>query len=251
MSKEDGIKPKIRASVAMAVYNGERYIDEQIESILQMMDANDELIISYDTSNDNTLNIIREYEANDSRVKVIFDKGHSVESNFNTAVMHCNGKYIFLSDQDDVWINDKINVMCKYFKSHPDVKILISDGYMSDEKLNTISTIFEQIKPHKSGVRNFIKGSYLGCQMAFDSSIKKLIWPVKVTPPLPHDLWLGVLGSYYGKVEIIDDKLIRHRLHGDNYTESSKMKFVPMIQERLLFLNELIKRINRNKRLRA
>ena len=251
MNNEEGAKSKIRASIAMAVYNGERYIDEQIESILEMMDEHDELIVSYDTSSDNTLNIIKQYEKEDNRVKVVFDKGHSVESNFNNAVKHCKGRYIFLSDQDDVCINNKINVMCSYFSSHPEVKILISDGYMTDEKLNTISTIFEQIKPHKSGVRNFVKGSYLGCQMAFDSSIKKLVWPVKVTPPLPHDLWLGVLGSHYGKVEIIEDKLIRHRLHGDNYTESSKMKLVPMIKERVLFLDELVKRIRRNKRLRA
>ena len=70
----------------MAVYNGEKYIEEQIDSILDMMEENDELIISYDKSQDRTLDIIKAYEAKDKRVKVVYDDGRSVESNFNNAV---------------------------------------------------------------------------------------------------------------------------------------------------------------------
>lgn len=71
---------EIRASVAMAVCNGEKYIEQQIDTIVDMMASNDELIISYDESKDRTLEIIRKYEKDDKRIKVVYDEGHSVES---------------------------------------------------------------------------------------------------------------------------------------------------------------------------
>lgn len=231
----------------MAVYNGEEYLREQIDSILQMMTSNDELVISYDESSDSSLSIIREYANKDRRVKIVYDRGHSVESNFNNAVKYCCGKYIFLSDQDDVWINDKINVMCQFFENNPSIKVLISDGYYTNDKLEKQISMYKALPPKKSAFRNWMKGSYLGCQMAFASTIKKIVWPVRVSPPIPHDLWLGVLGSFYGQVGIINDKLILHRLHGDNYSTTSKMKLLPLIKERTLFAYELVKRIKKNK----
>lgn len=232
----------IRASIAMAVYNGEKYLNEQIDSIIKMMQYNDELVISYDESQDNTLSIINEYSANDSRVRVVYDSGHSVESNFNNAVANCRGKYIFLADQDDVWIADKINVMVDYFKKNPEIKILISNGDLVNEELEPIGELFKEYKISGNPIRNFIKGTYLGCQMAFDSQLTAKVWPVKVNPPLPHDLWLGVKGAQYGKIGLIDKKLILHRIHKDNYSNTSKMNLVGVIKNRWLFLTELILR---------
>ena len=233
---------EIRASVAMAVCNGEKYIEQQIDTIVDMMASNDELIISYDESKDRTLEIIRKYEKDDKRIKVVYDEGHSVESNFNNAVANCNGKYIFLADQDDVWINNKIDVMVNYFERHDRCVVLISDGYLSHENLETIGELFETYNASASAIRNFVKGTYLGCQMAFRATITDKVWPVKVTPPLPHDLWLGVRGAHYGKVELLNDKLIKHRLHTDNYSNTSKMKIWGVISNRAQFLGELLRR---------
>ena len=99
----------IRASIAMAVYNGENFLREQIDSILALMSEQDELIISYDKSTDNTWNIIVERSRADSRIKVVMNKNKAgVISNFNNCIACCNGEYIFLADQDDIWINNKI-----------------------------------------------------------------------------------------------------------------------------------------------
>ena len=94
-----------KISVAMAVYNGSKYIRQQIDSILPQLREGDELIISYDESQDDTLEIIRTYERKDARVKVFTDPGSGVTDNFNNAISHCTGDYIFLSDQDDVWLD--------------------------------------------------------------------------------------------------------------------------------------------------
>ncbi len=231
---------EIRASVAMAVYNGEKYIKEQIDSIIGMMSKDDELIISYDESSDHTLEIITDYARKDSRIKIVYDNGHSVESNFNCAVDNSQGRYIFLADQDDIWINNKIDEMIMYFDENPECVVLICDGYLTDSKLNNLQGIFEKYKTTANPLRNFIKGSYLGCQMAFKSSIKKNVWPVSTNPPLPHDLWLGVKGAKYGKIALIDKKLIKHRLHEENYSNTSKMKLSDVIKNRYLFLKKLL-----------
>lgn len=230
----------IRASVAMAAYNGEKYIREQIDSIVKMMSNDDELVISYDKSSDDTLKIITSYAEKDHRIKIVFDSGKSVESNFNNAVANCSGEYVFLSDQDDVWINDKINTMVEYFINHKECVVLIANGYITNENLEIKDELFEQYSTTPNPIRNFIKGTYLGCQMAFRSSIKDRVWPVSVIPPLPHDLWLGVKGAQFGKVCLLQEKLIMHRLHEDNYTNTSKMKLLGVIKNRILFLNKLL-----------
>lgn len=232
----------VRASVAMAVYNGEKYIKDQIDSIIELMMPDDELVISYEESTDSTLSIIHEYTSKDSRIRLTFDKGHSVEENFNNAVANCTGEYIFLSDQDDVWINDKINIMVKYFEEHPRCVVLISDGYNTDQNLINREEMFKCNHTTPNPIRNFVQGTYLGCQMAFRNNIADKVWPVCTNPPLPHDLWLGVCGARYGDVCLIEKKLIKHRLHNDNYSNTSKMSIGGVIKNRMLFVKELIKR---------
>lgn len=231
-----------RASVAMAVYNGEKYLAEQIDSILALMGEQDELVISYDVSTDQTLQIIQGYAGKDTRVKIVLDDGKGLESNFNNAVKHCSGKYIFLADQDDVWINNKIEEMVQFFEKNRDAVVLISDGYITDSHLKIRDTIFKALHTTPSPLFNFVKGSYLGCQMAFCTSIRDKVWPVRENPPLPHDLWLGVQGAKYGKVKLLHKYLIKHRLHDANYTLTSKMKFMAVIQNRVLFFKEYLKR---------
>lgn len=230
----------MRASVVLAAYNGEKYLAEQIDSILDMMSQKDELIISYEISGDRTLEIIQRYAEKDTRIRLVYDSGHSVESNFNNAVMYSNGKYIFLADQDDVWIHDQINKMVDYFEEHHDVKVLIGNGYITDEYLNVLGELFNEYHTSTNPIRNFIRGTYLGCQMAFTSDIKNLVWPVCVDPPLAHDLWLGVCGAKYGKIAKLDEKLIMHRLHSDNYSNTSKMSLWGVVKNRFLFFRKLL-----------
>lgn len=120
--------------------------------------------------------------------------------------------------------------MVDYFKKNLEIKILISNGDLVNEKLEPIGELFKDYKISGNHIRNFIKDIYLGCQMAFDSQLISKVWPVKVNPPLPHDLWLGVKESQYGKIGLIDKKLILHRIHKDNYSITSKMNLVGVIK---------------------
>ena len=236
----------IRASVAMAVYNGEQFINEQIDSILQMLGEHDELIISYDESTDNTWDIIKAYADSDKRIKVVNDNGRSVESNFNNAVRHCRGSYIFLADQDDVWINNKIDRFTRDFEENSDVVIVIGDGYITDADLNKTDSLFFKYHIKTGSLQNLIKGTYLGCQMAFRTSIRDKVWPVPVQPSLPHDLWLGVVGGLYGSIYLDRSKTILHRVHEKNYSNTSKMNFIGVVKNRAFFLRSIIKQVVQN-----
>lgn len=95
-------------SIAMAVFNGAKYIDQQIQSIIPQLKLDDELVISYDLSTDSTLDIIKSYAANDSRIKIFINENPGLFNNFENALRNCKNDYIFISDQDDIW--KKINV---------------------------------------------------------------------------------------------------------------------------------------------
>ncbi len=235
MKKEEDF---IRASIAMAVYNGEKYIRKQIDSILTLMNLNDELIISYDDSRDNTWKIIEEYSLKDKRIKIYKNKIAGVANNFSNAISYCSGQYIFLADQDDIWMNDKINKMVKILED-PNTVIAICDGYITDDELNIKGNLFEEYRISTSSIKNFIKGTYWGCCMAFNAKLKDVVCPFP-QHGICHDLWLGILGSRYGKIILLRECCIKHRLHSNNATKKLKLK--ELIENRFYFFVELFKR---------
>ena len=128
-------------SVCIATYNGERFIREQISSIINQLGNEDEIIISDNGSTDSTIDIIKEID--DKRIKLIKGpKKKSPTSNFENALMHAKGEYIFLSDQDDVWKDNKISICMQYLKHYDCV---ISDAEMVDENLNIIEKSYYKV----------------------------------------------------------------------------------------------------------
>ena len=103
-------------SVAMAVFNGEKYIKEQILSILKQLNKYDELVISYDKSSDNTYRIISELAIRDNRIKIFSGSSCGIIKNFENALRHCKNDYIFLSDQDDIWLDNKVSYVINELK---------------------------------------------------------------------------------------------------------------------------------------
>lgn len=121
-------------SVCIATYNGEKYIGEQIASILKQLNANDEVIISDDGSTDATLSIIKTFQ--DPRIRVIpGPQKHSPTQNFENVLHHAQGDYIFLSDQDDVWKTNKVATCMKWLQKYDCV---ISNAEVTDEHLNIL-----------------------------------------------------------------------------------------------------------------
>lgn len=230
----------MKISIAMATYNGERYIKQQIESILKQMKDNDELIISDDASFDNTVGIINLYK--NSNIKMYINSCRKgVVSNFENAIKHCKGDIIVLSDQDDIWAPNKLEIIRHYFlKTNYD--ILIHDAIIIDDKTNQINDSFYKIRHSGSGVlKNIFKNTYIGCCMAFKTSLNVIILPFPKNLPM-HDMWIGILGNIFGKVIFINNKLTYYRRHEKNSTNFNKSSFKNILIWRINLIFNIIKR---------
>lgn len=227
-------------SVAMATYNGEKYIKEQLNSILKQLDEKDEIIISDDGSTDNTRSIIA--ACKDKRIKLIDGPKKGVKQNFANAIEKCTGKYIFLSDQDDVWENSKVEKVLETFENKKSTCV-VHDCIAFDSDTDEITLdSFYKFRKSKSGVvKNIWKNSYIGCCMAFDSNIKDEILPIPNNIEM-HDQWIGILAEKYGKSIFIKDKLIRYRRHKNNVSEMKHHGLCKMIKNRIVFIIKIISR---------
>lgn len=231
---------EIRVSVAMATYNGEKYLKEQIDSILNNLSSNDELVISDDFSNDNTRNILNEYSKRDGRIKLLDGPKQGVKQNFANAIKNCTGKYIFLSDQDDIWESDKVKKVLNCFKKQ-ECTLVVHDAIVIDENLTVIMpSFFNYRKSGKGIIKNIWKNTYIGCCMAFDSQIKEKVLPIPNNIEM-HDQWIGIMNEIYCKSFFLNDKLIKYRRHSDNVSSMKHYCIGKMVKNRIILIKELIK----------
>ena len=234
----------MKISVCLATYNGEKYIKEQLDSILPQLSANDEIIISDDNSTDDTINIIR--SLNDERIKIYVNKTKGIVKNFENALNNASGDIIFLSDQDDVWKNDKVKKILSAFSSDNSLTLVFSNAEIIDE--NGISKNYNFFKDNEANYTSifkaFFKNQFLGCTIAFKSELKSKILPFPYGIPM-HDWWIGVLSLFYGKVKFLNESLISYRRHNNNVTSESSSNLLSIINWRItllwLFFKRLIK----------
>lgn len=232
-------------SVCMATYNGEKYIREQMDSILQQLGEGDELIISDDLSSDKTVEIIKSYK--DKRIKLyIHGDNHGFVRNFENVLVHADGDIIFLSDQDDIWMPDKVKVTIAALAN---CDFTVSDCITINENEQVISQ--SRIKDYniKTGFwRLMIKTRYLGCCMAFRRSVLEAALPFPENAYLmEHDLWLAAVAECYFKTSLIEEPLIKYRRHGGNVSSggASKGYSVPIKIYRRLYRLKCLARIRK------
>ena len=232
------MKRNYSISVAMTTYNGEKYIKEQIDSIIKQLYDFDELVISDDGSQDRTLSIIKSYK--DKRIKLLNGPKLGVKQNFANAIQNCKGKYIFLSDQDDIWMDEKIEQVLATFEKEK-CMCVVHDCIVFDSKTNDI--IYNSFYKHRNSgngiLKNIWKNTYIGCCMALDSKMKDFIIPIPNDIEM-HDQWIGILCEKKGKSVFIDSKLIRYRRHDKNESSMTHYPIFKMISNRL----KLILRLN-------
>lgn len=225
-------------SVAIATYNGEKYIKEQLDSILVQIKEFDEIIISDDGSTDKTVEIIKSYQ--DKRIKLFKGPKMGVKKNFENAIKHCQNEYIFLADQDDIWVNNKVEIVLNYFIKE-NVDLVIHDCDVVNEKLEVINESFYKLRHSKKGkIKNIMKNSYIGCCMAFKSSLKDKILPIPNNIEM-HDQWIGLKIEKYGRVLFINEKLIHYRRHHNNVSLMKHYPIRKMLKNRFIFIKEFMK----------
>ena len=228
-----------KISVAIATYNGEKYIEEQLETVLKNLSEEDEVIISDDGSTDNTLKLVESFK--DPRIFTVKGPGQGVKKNFENAIRHCSGKYIFLCDQDDIWSDKKVETVLSHF-STPDVKLVVHNcTLISETGGKLMDSYFEYRHSGPGRFKNFMKNTYMGCCMAFDAELKDKILPIPTDIEM-HDQWIGLIAERYGKSVFIDDKLILYRRHEENASDCfNHYGFSKMLSNRLKLLKNLMR----------
>ena len=204
-------------SVCMATYNGGRFLREQLESILSQLDDGDELIISDDSSTDDTISIIESFH--DSRIKLFYNEKHGVNQNFENALIHSKGDIICLSDQDDVWRKGKVDFVRQAMKNYD---LVVHNAEIVDSNGNSLGYDYFSLMPQSDGFwANLWKSRFLGCCMAFNREIldEALPFPPQIAG---HDYWIGMLGA--AKYRVLFDKQIflSYRRHGGNTSTSAE-----------------------------
>ena len=206
----------MKVSVCMAAYHGERYIEEQIRSILSELRAGDELLVSDDDPGGETEQIVRAIAQEDARVQYLCGEGKGVVRNFERVLSAATGDVIFLSDQDDVWLPGKVGAVLREIEKG--ACLVVHDARVTDESLQTIAPSFFALRRSRAGfVHNFLRNGYMGCCMALTRPVLGRALPFP--PDLPmHDQWLGLTAERIGKVCFLPQPYLLYRPHGGNVT---------------------------------
>lgn len=207
-------------SICMATYNGAIYLRAQLDSILSQMREGDELIVLDDASKDGTLDIVLGYE--DARIRVHrndFNLGHV--QTFSKVLCLASKKFIFMADQDDIWVEGRLDLMRKALNT-PGIWLVSSNSKFIDAGGGGICAIHPDLNPADSG-RNFVNifriftGSafYDGCSMAFRKELATLVLPIPAYVE-SHDLWIAMGANLVGVNLHLRDVTLLRRVHGRN-----------------------------------
>jgi len=218
----------MKVSVCIAVYNGEKFLKETLNSILQQLNNDDEIIIIDDASTDHSLKIIQSF--NDQRIRISNNtKNKGVNISFYNALKKAEGDLIFIADQDDTWRNNKVSIIKKEFqKERRD--IIIHDAFIIEDGIQKKESLFQVNKSGTGFFKNLWSDKYVGCCMVISKEGLKKILPSKINPKVYYDHFLGLMAEIKKlNVLFLGIQLIHYNRHQNNQTDIRKRRKIGMI----------------------
>ncbi len=212
-------------SVAMATYNGAKYLNEQLDSIIQQTYKNIEIVIVDDCSSDNTISIIKQYQSQHQNIRLFINEINSgVTATFEKAINLSDGAFIAISDQDDIWELNKIELLVDAIDEFDAV---YSNSLLVDANGNSLNKSFTTImnmKTYKSGAPFLLSNSVPGHTILMKKEFAKNILPFPKN--ILFDLWIGFCAAGNNGIKFIDKTLVKYRQHETNAigTRDSKNK---------------------------
>lgn len=219
-------------SVAMAVYNGLSYLPAQVQSLLDQLQPEDELIVVDDQSTDGSRAWLQSLK--DPRLQLMCNtENMGVRRSFERALAACTRSVIFLCDQDDVWLPGKRDAMLKAMQQVPDCAVVISDAQIIDAQGKLLAPSFMATRGgfHGGWWSTLLKNRYLGCCMALRRDVVEMGLPIDPRSPM-HDMWFGLLGARLGRVIYLAQPYLQYRRHGRNVTRSRHAGLAQMLKWR-------------------
>ncbi|MBR5401584.1 MAG: glycosyltransferase family 2 protein [Treponema sp.] len=223
-------------SIAMATYNGEEFIKEQLDSILQQTYKDFELIICDDCSSDNTVEILKEYELKDNRIKVIVNESNlGFKKNFEKLISLCNGDFIAFCDQDDIWTDDHLEILLNEIG---DKDLICGNAELIDKTGNKMHlTTYECLSnfnfpPQKEFLfKNLLYGNFAqGTAMMITRRIANQIVPIPDCV-LYHDWWAASIATLNNGCSYTKKTVLLYRQHDSNQTVTKEYKVFSSIKK--------------------
>ena len=233
----------MKISVAFIVYNGANYMRTQLDSILVQTHKVDEIIVVEDASSDNTIEILNNYSKQNPGLFYIYynEKNLGSYKSIEKAIKNCTGDIIVLADHDDYWEPNKVETIVNYFEQNPSIDGVFTNGFLMDETSNVNENYVlwdSMCFPYKSIIKpeeitiyiNTIENTATGAAMAIRNNLPFLKQPFPIIKYLIHDRWLAINLAEKNTLGILNEKLIRYRLHPKQETGGRKEEIEKYIE---------------------
>ncbi|MBC5991609.1 glycosyltransferase family 2 protein [Pontibacter cellulosilyticus] len=233
-----------KITVCIATCNGEDYIEQQINSVINQTFPPYEIIISDDNSTDNTIAIIRRIKTN-IPIKIYINKQRlGFVYNFERAIQSATGDFIALSDQDDIWAKNKLEVLVKQIGSHAlvhsDAFLINEVGVLTHKSFTKYykKDLYQPVQKYFEGINNVT-----GCTCLFRSSLKRKALPFPTHLPY-HDWWLALVAYNNGGIKYVEEPLVGYRQHCNNFVgadnKGTTIAVEAFLDQKLLYKKGLI-----------
>jgi glycosyltransferase involved in cell wall biosynthesis len=217
----------------MATYNGAEFIEEQLRSILGQLGEDDEVVVSDDSSTDATVSMVEKLAGADPRIVLLKNrKFKTISLNFENALCHARGRYIFLADQDDVWLPSRVSATLALLETYD---LVVCDCRVVDKHLNVLQdSYFRGVNAGPGFFRNLFRtSSYIGCCMAFRREVLELALPFPEDVPM-HDFWIAMLAEVRFRIGFLREPLILYRRHGANASATASRSKNSLMKKAIL-----------------
>lgn len=235
-----------KIAILMAVYNGEKYIEEQLKSILTQTDDNWELLIHDDGSTDRSLQIVSRYQKQDPhRIHIVEGSPcGGAKENFFFLIRQINAPYVMFCDQDDVWLPEKIELTIQRMREQEcrcgaNTPIMVfSDLTVADNSLQPIAermSVYQKLNPRHILCKDLmIQNVITGCTVMVNRALlEKALQAEDTDSIIMHDWWCALVASCFGTITYLDLPLVLYRQHGDNSVGAKNVNSPKYLKERL------------------
>lgn len=245
-------------SIAMTTYNGSKYLQKQLDSILNQSISDFELIICDDNSNDGTFEILKNYEEIDSRIKIYRNENNlGFRKNFEKAISLSSGEYIALCDQDDIWIEDHLKILAENLKNKTasvgNAQIIDENDFLIGDLLSERDRYFVDGDDGWKLSRILLYGNpFQGTSSMYKKELFNYALPIPEKVEY-HDAWFSAVACCMNGLYYTFEPITNYRIHSNNASGNHKISFFKQIvntlnrkgfpTDRLVFVQELKKRV--------
>ncbi len=204
-------------SIALSTYNGEKYLEEQLDSLLRQTYTPLEIIIVDDCSTDSTFHLLKKYEQKHNIFKVFFNEQNlGFNKSFEKVFSLCSGEYIAISDQDDCWMENKVERLSQHIGEN---LLIYSNSVLIDERGHSLGrNKFKKVQPARNDPRSFsIRNVVAGHTVLFRKELLKLASPFPTV--CFYDWWMALVAANENKITNLNEVLTKHRIHTFNASQ--------------------------------